>query len=92
MKAPAAADAGAVSRAEARRQMRQQNAEWREFRKSLAGKTVPQQSTGTKSAAAKPANNNTPAAAKSPDNARLEVLGAAKTGEGVAKGCSGCRR
>lgn len=82
LKAPASGDAGDISRAEARRQIRQQNAEWREFRKSLAGKTVPQQSTGAASAA-KPsaptaATRNT--AAKTDDKARLEVLGAQAAG------------
>ncbi|MEB4593373.1 FimV/HubP family polar landmark protein [Candidatus Thiothrix sp. Deng01] len=82
LKAPASGDAGDISRAEARRQIRQQNAEWREFRKSLAGKTVPQQSTGTTSAS-KPsaptaATRNT--AGKTDDKARLEVLGAQAAG------------
>lgn len=85
MKAPAGNEAGALSRAEARRQIRQQNAEWREFRKSLAGKTVPQQATGTK-ATGKPAPATAQAqtTAKTQDKARLEVLGT-KTGDGAAK-------
>ena len=36
LKAPSSADVGKTSRAEARRQIRQQNAEWREFRQTLA--------------------------------------------------------
>ncbi|QQZ27965.1 hypothetical protein HMY34_03890 [Thiothrix subterranea] len=89
MKAPGNDTIKAVSQAEARRQIRQQNAEWRELRKSLAGNTVPQQasakSTTTKQpdqksaspeTANKPANN-------AADKARLEVLGA-KTGQSAA--------
>ncbi len=84
MTSPATNQINAVSRAEARRQIRQQNAEWREFRKSLAGKTVPQQSTGTKTAAAnKPSAQDAPAPSNPQDKARLEVLGA-KTGNSAA--------
>lgn len=83
MKTPSSSQVGAVSRAEARREIRQQNAEWREFRKSLAGKTVPQ-STGTKTvAASKPQSQNAPTASNQQDKARLEVLGA-KTGDSAA--------
>lgn len=88
MKAPSSGDIKAVSRAEARRQIRQQNAEWRELRKSLAGNTVPQQ-TSAKSAAKQPdqktAAPETPsqAANNATDKARLEVLGA-KTGQSAA--------
>ena len=88
MKAPSANDVSGVSRAEARRQIRQQNADWREFRKSLAGNTVPQQATVSKTNGkqATPAatKQNTPAANAS-DKARLEVLGANKDANGVAK-------
>ena len=84
MNSPPANQVNAVSRAEARRQIRQQNAEWREFRKSLAGKTIPQQSTGTKTAAAnKPEAQDTSTANNKQDKARLEVLGA-KTGDSTA--------
>lgn len=85
VKAPAANEASSVSRAEARREIRQQNAAWRELRKTLAKNTVPQKATGaadkpatTAQAPAKPADNNAAAnnVAKTPDKARLEVLGA----------------
>ncbi|MEZ5451280.1 MAG: FimV/HubP family polar landmark protein [Thiothrix sp.] len=83
LKAPPAGDVGIVSRAEARRQIREQNAEWREFRKALAGNTVPQQSSGTK-AATKPATPaakpQTQTASSAQDKARLEVLGAQSGG------------
>ncbi len=88
MKAPSSSDIKAVSRAEARRQIRQQNAEWRELRKSLAGNTVPQQMSA-KSAAKQPdqktAASEPPsqAANNATDKARLEVLGA-KTGQSAA--------
>jgi pilus assembly protein FimV len=85
LKAPSAGDVGSTTRAEARRQIRQQNAEWREFRKTLAKNTVPQKSTATAPAAktqattAKPADNKaTPATAAQSDKARLEVLGSKK--------------
>ena len=89
MKAPSANDVSGVSRAEARRQIRQQNADWREFRKSLAGNTVPQQALASKTnnKQASPAattKQNTPAASAS-DKARLEVLGANKDANGVSK-------
>ncbi|WGZ93491.1 MAG: FimV/HubP family polar landmark protein [Candidatus Thiothrix putei] len=87
MKAPSGSEISAVPQAEARRQIRQQNAEWRELRKSLAGNTVPQQGQDTKQAKTTPATqaNATPAKAanNATDKARLEVLGA-KTGEGTA--------
>lgn len=76
LKAPAGKDAGAVSRAEARRAIRQQNAEWREFRKTLAKNTVPQKAVAAAAKPAKPADNASTAATKTPDQARLEVLGA----------------
>jgi pilus assembly protein FimV len=88
MKAPSANDVGNASRAEARRQIRQQNADWREFRKSLAGNTVPQQALASQNTN----KQNTPAATKqntpapnAQDKARLEVLGANKDSNGVAK-------
>lgn len=87
MKAPSGSEISAVPQAEARRQIRQQNAEWRELRKSLAGNTVPQQGQSTNQAKTKQVTqaNATPAKAanNATDKARLEVLGA-KTGEGTA--------
>ncbi|OQX10908.1 MAG: hypothetical protein BWK73_18995 [Thiothrix lacustris] len=89
MKAPGNGDIKAVSQAEARRQIRQQNAEWRELRKSLAGNTVPQQQAAAKSATKQPDQKAaTPETASKPtnnatDKARLEVLGA-KTGQAAA--------
>jgi len=85
LKAPSTGDVGSTTRADARRQIRQQNAEWREFRKTLAKNTVPQKSTTTAPAAktqtttAKPADNKaTPATTDQSDKARLEVLGSKK--------------
>lgn len=98
MKAPSAAEVGSISRAEARRQIRQQNAEWRELRKSLAGRSVPQQAVAQKSAAAQtPAKAKPSETAKSTantnDKARLEVLGAkndaAAKDAAVAAGAAG---
>ncbi|MBU0654758.1 MAG: hypothetical protein KJ914_06435 [Gammaproteobacteria bacterium] len=83
LKAPAGKDAGAISRAEARRAIRQQNAEWREFRKTLAKSTVPQKAVAAAAKPAKPADNTRTAATKTPDQARLEVLGA-KEGQAVS--------
>jgi pilus assembly protein FimV len=86
LKAPSASDVGASSRAEARRQIRQQNAEWREFRKTLAKSTVPQNATNTApntQADNKPLDKAAPPKAAQSDNARLEVLGA-KDGQSTA--------
>jgi pilus assembly protein FimV len=87
MKAPSNDAIKAVSQAEARRQIRQQNAEWRELRKSLAGNTVPQQASAKSTAQPdqKTATLETPSkqANNANDKARLEVLGA-KTGQSAA--------
>ena len=81
LRAPATGAANALSRAEARRQIRQQNAEWRELRQSLAKNTVPQKVADANKAAAK--NDNKPDTNDSKnDKARLEVLGA-KTGQAI---------
>lgn len=96
LKAPNAGDVGKVSRAEARRQIRQQNAEWREFRQSLAKNTVPQKMAAAPAPSAekpdntaKPANSaqQTPVAAEKDAKARLEVLGG-KDGKADAKNAS----
>jgi pilus assembly protein FimV len=81
LKAPSGSDIGSTSRAEARRQIRQQNAEWREFRQSLAKNTVPQKAATATSTSSAPGKQTT---ARTPDNARLEVLGA-KAGESTDK-------
>ncbi len=85
--APSAREAGAVSRAEARRTIRQQNAEWREFRKTVAKSTIPQKATASIAASggktAPAAGKAQTAAATTPDKARLEVLGA-KEGKDAA--------
>ncbi len=76
LRAPAAGVAETVSRAEARRQVRQQYAAWKKFRATLARKTVPQSSART--ASNKTKSNKSKAAATSTarnDKARLEVLG-----------------
>lgn len=87
LRAPSANDANVVSRAEARRAIRQQNAEWREFRKAQAKNTVPQKAIAASQPAGKPAepaDNNRTASVKTPaDTARLEVLGA-KDGQAAA--------
>ncbi|MEZ5450416.1 MAG: FimV/HubP family polar landmark protein, partial [Thiolinea sp.] len=86
LRSPSANDAGTVSRAQARRQVRQQYAEWKNFRATLAKSTVPQQTaskpadtgnasqsgtaTNTQSRPATPATNTA-----ANDKARLEVLG-----------------
>ena len=79
LKAPTVGEANNVSRAEARRQIRQHNADWRELRQSLAKNTVPQKATDAPAKIAK-----APTANKAPDKARLEVLGA-KSGDAIAK-------
>ncbi len=93
LRAPSGADVGAVSRAVARRQIRQQNAEWREFRKTLARSTVPQTATA---ASTRVDNKQADAAAQAQsrveratqaEKARLEVLGA-KPGQGKAADAS----
>ena len=78
LKAPSNAEVGKVSRAEARRQIRQHNADWRELRQSLAKNTVPQKAVT--------ANNKAPSTASGSkkDQARLEVLGT-KSGSSVNK-------
>lgn len=78
LKAPAAKEVNALSRAEARRQIRQQNAEWREMRQSLAGRTVPQQPVqdGNQKAAASGKPEVASSASSNTEKARLEVLGA----------------
>lgn len=89
MKAPDNDTIKAVSQAEARRQIRQQNAEWRELRKSLAGNTVPQQASAKSTTTKQPDQKSaTPETANKPannaaDKARLEVLGA-KSGQSAA--------
>lgn len=88
MKAPSNGDIKAVSQAEARRQIRQQNAEWRELRKSLAGNTLPQQASAKPTAKqpdqkAAPAETSNKPANNATDKARLEVLGA-KAGQTAA--------
>jgi pilus assembly protein FimV len=82
LRAPGAGDIGAVSRAVASRQIRQHNAEWREFRKTLARSTVPQTATATatrpdtkQAAASAPVSGSAERAAQA-ERARLEVLGA----------------
>ena len=89
LKAPSSRDVGSVSRAQAKRQIRQQNAEWREFRQSLAKNTVPQQQAASNNAPntgqnkpSTPADNNT--ASTKPTDKRLEVLGA-KDGQSTPK-------
>ncbi|QTR49960.1 FimV/HubP family polar landmark protein [Candidatus Thiothrix anitrata] len=80
LKAPSSADVSKVSRAEARRHIRQQNAEWREFRQSLAKSTVPQKTSGV-ATTSKSAQVDQAQANKTQAQARLEVLGA-KDGKG----------
>ena len=80
LRAPASSAASALSRAEARRHIRQQNAEWRELRQSLAKNTVPQRVTG---GTAKVSKGAVTPETKS-DKARLEVLGA-KSGQSIDK-------
>jgi pilus assembly protein FimV len=76
LKAPKASEADNISRAEARRQIRQQNADWRNYRQTLAhAGVVPQETkvvepTNVKNNTAKVSN----ASAKN-NQARLEVLG-----------------
>lgn len=87
LRAPSAQAAKSSSRAQARRQVRQQYAQWTKFRSSLAKNTVPQQAvskqpTNTASTQKRP---TTPA--KQPDKARLEVLGKADKAS-TAKGAS----
>ena len=89
LKAPSSADVGKTSRAEARRQIRQQNAEWREFRQTLAKSTVPQNATNVADNGKPSKTNQQPNKAAEPaqannksDQARLEVLGA-KDGKGA---------
>lgn len=81
LKAPSAPEVAKLSRDQARRQIRQHNADWRELRQSLAKNTVPQKATTPVAPTA-----STPA--KTPANAasdkRLEVLGA-KSGDAIAK-------
>ena len=73
LKAPQSGVAQSVTRAEARRQVRQQYADWKKFRATLAKNTAPQQPTGSakaeKPAAPVKANRATD------EKARLEVLG-----------------
>jgi pilus assembly protein FimV len=81
LQAPSAQAAKSASRAQARRQVRQQYTEWKKFRSSLAKNTVPQQNVKqepAKTASTSTAPAKTPAASSGqPDKARLEVLGKA---------------
>ncbi len=73
LNAPTGNAATAVSRAEARRQVRQQYTEWKNFRSTLAKNTVPQKAADSgKPAAQKQAQTE---ATGNDDKARLEVLG-----------------
>lgn len=87
LQAPSAQAASSSSRAQARRQVRQQYSEWKKFRSSLARNTVPQKAVSeqaTNTARAKPATPD-----KQPDKARLEVLGKtdkASTASGASAG------
>ncbi len=73
LKAPQSGVAQSVTRAEARRQVRQQYADWKKFRATLAKNTAPQQPTGD----AKTERPAAPAKANraTDEKARLEVLG-----------------
>ena len=76
LKAPKASEADNISRAEARRQIRQQNADWRNYRQTLAYSGVAQQENRVVEPAS--AKNNTPKvsnASTKNNQARLEVLG-----------------
>ncbi|MGB1009730.1 MAG: FimV/HubP family polar landmark protein, partial [Thiolinea sp.] len=95
LRAPSGQAAKSTSRAQARRQVRQQYAEWKKFRSTLAKKTVPQKSVAAKSTPTKtqtaqaPANN----AAADKDKARLEVLGKAdKAAAGKGNSAAGAER
>ena len=73
LKAPTAGTAQSISRPEARRQVRQQYAEWQKFRSNLARNTTPQESAGR----GRPSSgtSTTTTASTPSDQARLEVLG-----------------
>ena len=81
LKAPSTGEVAKLSRDQARRQIRQHNADWRELRQSLAKNTIPQKATTpvapTASTPAKTPANTT-------NDKRLEVLGA-KSGDAIAK-------
>lgn len=82
LKAPSSAQLNSLADGEARRAVRQQNAEWRQLRRTLAKKTVPQKTVTAQQQAATPQPVKPAAAgADSDDKARLEVLGAQKQGE-----------
>ncbi|CAA6824633.1 MAG: FimV N-terminal domain-containing protein, partial [uncultured Thiotrichaceae bacterium] len=88
LRAPSAQAAKSSSRAQARRQVRQQYAQWTKFRSSLAKNTVPQQAVSkqpTKTASTQRPSPSTPA--KQTDKARLEVLGKADKAS-TARGAS----
>ncbi|MCB1622036.1 MAG: LysM peptidoglycan-binding domain-containing protein [Thiothrix sp.] len=73
LQAPSTADAQSLSRAQARKQVRQQYSQWKQFRSTLAKQTVPQQAapSGSGRSSASPAEQ-----AGNADKARrLEVLG-----------------
>lgn len=90
LKAPSANKVKSLSRAEARRQIRQQHAEWRNLRTSLAKKTVPQKSVAPvakQSVKQTNTKSNRIASNQQQDKARLEVLGTNK-GKGASNAAS----
>jgi len=72
LKAPSAADAQSLSRAQARKQVRQQYSQWKQFRSTLAKQTVPQQAAPSGTGRSSPTPTQQ---AGNADKARLEVLG-----------------
>nr|CAA6817257.1 MAG: Unknown protein [uncultured Thiotrichaceae bacterium] len=92
LRPPSAQAAKSSSRAQARRQVRKQYAEWTKFRSSLAKKTVPQKTIAKRPAKAATNKASTKTAAvKQPDKARLEVLGKtnkASTANGASAGAN----
>jgi len=97
LQAPAPSAAERVSRAEARRQVRQQYAEWKKFRANLARNTTPQSDSGAETRSSNNNSSSTPsrqanaADDANTDNARLEVLGKQESnnqGNGSAGGSS----